>query len=169
MMNNKRGFTVIELLITITLTLSIVYGALYIPIQFFKEYNDYSAISEKVIDEINILNASFLAMNNAVSQLKIKPEFLLIDGNRFINSSSIPHKCIVKGDAKFASIAAASILAKTYRDEWMQKISTEFPHYGWDTNKGYATLDHQKAILEYGLTLYHRKSFHLKRQLRLEF
>ncbi len=128
-----------------------------------------ATISEKVIDEINILNASFLAMNNAVSQLKIKPEFLLIDGNRFINSSSIPHKCIVKGDAKFASIAAASILAKTYRDEWMQKISTEFPHYGWDTNKGYATLGHQKAILEHGLTLYHRKSFHLKRQLRLEF
>jgi len=117
--------------------------------------------SPQEIDEINILNASFLAMNRAVMQLKTKPEFLLIDGNRFTNRTSISHLCIVKGDAAYLSIAAASILAKTYRDEYMEHLAMEFPHYGWGKNKGYPTAEHRKAIAQYGITEHHRKSFNL--------
>lgn len=113
------------------------------------------------IDVINILNASFKAMNLAVNQLKIKPECLLIDGNRFVNKTQIPHICIVKGDSIYLSIAAASILAKTYRDKYMEKIGEEFPHYLWHKNKGYPTAEHRKAIAEYGISGYHRKSFTL--------
>lgn len=126
------------------------------------------AISEETIDDINILNATFLAMNRAISQLTTPPDLLLIDGNRFQSETTIPYHCIVKGDAKFASIAAASILAKTYRDDWMRKIALEYPVYGWDKNMGYATIFHQQAMLTHGLSDYHRKSFHLKRQLRLD-
>ncbi len=113
------------------------------------------------IDAINILNASFKAMNLAVNQLKIKPDYLLIDGNRFINKTHIPHICVVKGDSIYLSIAAASILAKTCRDEYMEKIGKEFPHYLWHKNKGYPTAEHRRAIAEYGISDYHRKSFTL--------
>lgn len=122
------------------------------------------------IDTINILNASFKAMNLAVSQLKIKPECLLIDGNRFTNKTQIPHVCVVKGDSIYLSIAAASILAKTYRDEYMERLGEEFPHYFWHKNKGYPTIQHRKAIAEYGISAYHRKSFTLlPAQLTLDF
>jgi ribonuclease HII len=113
------------------------------------------------IDKINILKASFLAMHRSVSQLKLKPEFLLIDGNRFEKYQQIPHKCFVKGDGKYASIAAASILAKTHRDEWMKNLHTSFPQYQWDKNKGYGTADHRSAIQEHGLCIHHRKSFNI--------
>ena len=118
-------------------------------------------VSPEEIDEINILNASFLAMNKAVMQLKTKPDFLLIDGNQFKNQTDIPYLCIVKGDAKYLSIAAASILAKTHRDEYMERLSLEFPQYGWAKNKGYPTAEHRKAIARYGTTEHHRKSFKL--------
>lgn len=111
------------------------------------------------IDKINILKASFKAMHLAIEQLNIKPQLLLIDGNRFIKYKRTPHKCIIKGDAKFASIAAASILAKTYRDEYMLKLHDEFPQYAWNTNKGYGTEEHRKAIELLGITPYHRKTF----------
>jgi len=127
------------------------------------------SISEAVIDEINILNASFRGMNLAVKQLKTTPNLLLIDGNRFKNETDIPYQCIVKGDANYLSIAAASILAKTLRDDYMEKIDTEFPMYGWKQNKGYPTPEHQEALLKYGRTKYHRKSFHVKGQLKMEF
>jgi len=120
-----------------------------------------AAVSPEEIDEINILNASFHAMNKAVTQLKIQPDFLLIDGNRFKNKTAIPHLCVVKGDATYLSIAAASILSKTYRDEYMARMATEFPHYGWEKNKGYPTLEHRKAIEQYGISVHHRKSFNL--------
>jgi len=125
------------------------------------------SISEKEIDQINILNASIKSMNDAVKQLSLQPELLLIDGNRFYSDLGIPYRCIVKGDATFLSIAAASILAKTYRDDFMESIDNEYPMYGWKSNKGYPTAAHQRAILEYGLSPYHRKSFHLKNQLTL--
>lgn len=125
------------------------------------------SISEKEIDQINILNASIKGMNDAVKQLSLQPELLLIDGNRFYSDLEIPYRCIVKGDATFLSIAAASILAKTYRDDFMESIDNEYPMYGWKSNKGYPTAAHQRAILEYGLSPYHRKSFHLKNQLTL--
>lgn len=125
------------------------------------------AIPEKEIDEINILNASIKGMNDAVKQLSVRPELLLIDGNRFYTDLEIPFHCVVKGDATFLSIAAASILAKTYRDDFMETIDKEFPMYEWKSNKGYPTAAHQKAILQYGFTPYHRKSFHLKNQLSL--
>jgi ribonuclease HII len=127
------------------------------------------SISEAVIDEINILKASFRGMNLAVNQLKLQPELLLIDGNRFINETAIPYQCIVKGDAKFLSIAAASILAKTFRDDFMEKLDAEFPMYGWKSNKGYPTKEHQEALLRFGRSPYHRKTFQVKGQLRLEF
>lgn len=111
------------------------------------------------IDEINILNASFLAMHRAINSLKAIPEFLLIDGNRFKPYKGIKHACIIKGDGKYLNIAAASILAKTHRDEFMQKIHNEFPVYGWDHNKAYATLFHREAIIQHGLSPYHRKTF----------
>ena len=118
-------------------------------------------VSNEEIDSINILKASFKAMHLAIAQLKKKPELLLIDGNRFTAYPKIPHQCFVKGDGRFASIAAASILAKTYRDELMQKLHQEFPLYGWDRNKGYGTLLHRKAIEKNGTCTYHRKSFRL--------
>lgn len=120
-----------------------------------------SMIDNEEIDTINILKASFKAMHKAINKLKHTPQLLLIDGNRFIPYKKIPHHCIVKGDAKFASIAAASILAKTYRDEYMQKIHKQFPEYDWINNKGYGTLKHRKAIEKYGLSKYHRKSFNI--------
>ncbi|MGV3631455.1 MAG: ribonuclease HII [Bacteroidota bacterium] len=131
---------------------------------------DVQFISPEKIDEINILNASILGMQLAALQLRTRPEFVIIDGNRF-HAFEIPHKCFVQGDGKYRSIAAASILAKTHRDELMEKLHHEFPEYNWKQNKGYPTLDHRKAILKYGLTKYHRKSFQLKNvnQLELEF
>ncbi len=116
------------------------------------------------IDRLNILHASTHAMCLAVQQLKFKPEFLLIDGNRFYNETNIPYECIVKGDTKYMSIAAASILAKTHRDELMLRLHNEYPQYGWDRNKGYPTLEHFNAIEQYGPTPYHRRSFNLYRQ-----
>jgi ribonuclease HII len=124
-------------------------------------------IDAEVIDKINILNASFLAMTEAVKKLSVIPELLLIDGNRFRTELKIPFQCIIKGDALYYSIAAASILAKTYRDEFMKKIHEEHPDYQWNKNKGYPTTDHQKALLEKGHSPYHRKSFQLKSQLSL--
>ena len=121
-----------------------------------------SFVSEKEIDEINILNASLTAMNRAVQQLSVCPQFLLIDGNRFRNQTGIPFQCVVKGDATYLSIAAASILAKTYRDERMMALDAEYPVYQWGKNMGYPTPDHIAAILEFGFTPHHRKSFHLK-------
>ena len=118
-------------------------------------------VSHTEIDQINILKASFKAMHLAIDQLKIKPQFLLIDGNRFIPYKKIKHQCIVKGDAIYASIAAASILAKTYRDDWMMNLHNEFPQYNWKKNKGYGTAEHRKAIEEFGLCQYHRKSFNI--------
>jgi ribonuclease HII len=113
------------------------------------------------IDRINILKASFKAMHLAIGQLKKVPELLIIDGNRFITYQNIPHHCIIKGDGKYASIAAASILAKTYRDAYMLELHQSFPMYGWDKNKGYGTLIHRNAIAEFGITKYHRKSFNI--------
>ena len=118
-------------------------------------------VSAHEIDQINILNASFLGMHRALDQLKIEPEALLIDGNRFKKYRQIPHHCIIKGDGKFFSIAAASVLAKTYRDEYMSRIHEEFPQYGWKKNKGYPTVEHRKAILLHGHTPHHRLSFQL--------
>ena len=125
-------------------------------------------ITAERIDEINILKASIEGMNIAASQLKVKPEFLAIDGNRFTSHCGLPYKCIVKGDGKYANIAAASVLAKTHRDEYMMRLHEEYPHYGWDRNKGYPTKEHRLAIREHGLTPYHRLSFnHLEGQLEL--
>jgi ribonuclease HII len=120
-----------------------------------------ASVSETEIDEINILNASFLAMHRALDQLKMKPEFLIIDGNRFKKYKDIKHECIIQGDGKYFSIAAASILAKTYRDDYMQRLHTDFPHYKWNTNKGYATKEHRDAIISHGICTHHRKSFTL--------
>lgn len=113
------------------------------------------------IDIINILNASFKAMHLALDQLAMRPEFLLIDGNRFHAYQELPHQCIIKGDGQYLSIAAASILAKTYRDNFMQKLSIQFPGYGWETNVGYPTEQHRDGIRQLGITPYHRKSFTL--------
>ncbi|MBS1487141.1 MAG: ribonuclease HII [Bacteroidetes bacterium] len=118
-------------------------------------------VSHTEIDEINILNASFLAMQRAVSQLRLKPELLLIDGNRFKTQEKIKFECIVKGDALYLSIAAASVLAKTYRDELMKKLDAQFPGYGWKTNVGYPTIAHRAGIKKLGITPYHRRSFNL--------
>jgi len=118
-------------------------------------------VSHVEIDQINILNASFKAMHLALDQLKVMPEFLLIDGNRFKPYSNIDYKCIVKGDGKYLSIAAASVLAKTYRDELMARLSVEFPGYGWTTNVGYPTEEHRQGIRQLGITPFHRKSFQL--------
>lgn len=111
------------------------------------------------IDKINILNASFLAMHKAMDDLSIIPEFILVDGNRFTPYKDIPHACIIKGDSLYNSIAAASILAKTARDRYMEEIHLEYPMYNWRKNKGYPTKEHREAIQKYGLTKYHRKSF----------
>ena len=116
-------------------------------------------LSPERIDRINILNASIEAMNIAVERLSVRPEHLLVDGNRFHTSLDIPYTCVVKGDATYANIAAASVLAKTHRDECMLRLAEEFPEYGWAKNKGYPTLEHRRAVLEHGLTPYHRRSF----------
>jgi ribonuclease HII len=116
-------------------------------------------IDETTIDRINILQATYRAMHQAIGQLSVPPQLLLIDGNRFKPYPHLPHQCFVKGDGRFASIAAASILAKTYRDAWMEKLHHEFPQYGWDKNKGYGTAVHRNAIAQHGLCLYHRQSF----------
>lgn len=128
------------------------------------------SVDHHEIDRINILRASFLAMHRAIDQLKLKPEHLIIDGNRFTPYPETSHTCIVKGDSKYLSIAAASVLAKTHRDEFMQKIDIEFPFYKWKKNKGYPTKEHRKAIEEYGISPYHRTSFQLlSNQLKIEF
>lgn len=119
-------------------------------------------ISEKIIDEINILNASFKAMHVALDNLKMVPEFLLIDGNRFKKYNEIPHECIIQGDGKFLSIAAASILAKTYRDTLMTRLAVEYPQYGWERNMGYGTEFHRESIGKYGYSPLHRTTFQLK-------
>ena len=111
------------------------------------------------IDEINILNASFEGMNTAITQLETPPQFIAVDGNRFRTHLTLPYACIVKGDGKYADIAAASVLAKTHRDEYMMRLHAEYPHYGWNRNKGYPTREHRLAIRRYGLTPYHRLSF----------
>ncbi len=128
-------------------------------------------VSAYEIDKINILRASILAMHRAVAQLKIRPQHLLIDGNRFMPYEDIPHTTVVKGDATYMSIAAASILAKTYRDDYMLKIHQEYPQYHWDSNKGYPAPIHRDAIRKYGTTPYHRMSFQLlpPTQLELDF
>lgn len=120
-------------------------------------------VSESEIDEINILHASIKGMNRAVQQLSVTPDLLLIDGNKFYNETGIPYHCIVKGDATFMNIAAASILAKTYRDEFMMKLDAEYPVYQWKKNMGYPSKAHQDAVIAHGLSPYHRRSFHLKR------
>lgn len=126
-------------------------------------------VSPEEIDKINILNASFLAMHRAIAQLKTVPEHLLIDGNRFNPYPNIPHTTIVKGDGKYLSIAAASILAKTYRDDYMNRLHEEFPYYDWDHNKGYPTKKHRAAIARHGTTPYHRMSFNLLGNEQLTF
>lgn len=118
-------------------------------------------VSSEEIDEINILNASFKAMHLALDKLSVIPQFLLIDGNRFHKYKEINHECIIKGDASYLSIAAASILAKTYRDDLMQKLSEQFPGYSWETNVGYPTPEHREGIKKLGITPFHRKSFQL--------
>lgn len=144
--------------------------------KYLRPYIEDKAISFKVvhlnpdvIDEINILNASILAMQQCVLQLIPKPEYLIVDGNRFKPFSDIPYSTIIKGDGKYLSIAAASVLAKTYRDDFMDIIHEEFPMYNWKRNKGYPTIEHRNAIREFGSTIYHRKSFKLlPEQLKLE-
>lgn len=122
------------------------------------------------IDELNILRASILAMHRALEQLSQTPDFIAVDGNKFVKYDTIPHACIVKGDAKIQTIAAASVLAKTYRDAYMERIADEYPMYQWKKNKGYPTVEHRRAIQEYGITPYHRKSFQLLPvQMKLEF
>ena len=118
-----------------------------------------AAVSHEEIDELNILKASFIAMHRCINQIKTKVELLLVDGNRFIDYPGIPHRCMVKGDERFISIAAASILAKTHRDDIMLKLHAEYPVYRWDKNKGYPTREHRTAIVKHGLSPYHRLSF----------
>ena len=126
-------------------------------------------VSEKEIDNINILNASIKAMHKAIADLKLQPEFIIVDGNKFKPFNDIPHKTIVKGDAKFMSIAAASVLAKTYRDDFMQNLHQKHPEYHWDKNKGYPTQVHREAIRQFGASQFHRKSFRLlPEQLKLK-
>jgi ribonuclease HII len=125
------------------------------------QYWAVGAISPEEIDRINILRASFAAMHKALDQLPVPPAFILVDGNRFVPYRNIPHACIIKGDGKYASIAAASILAKTYRDEAMLALDSQFPEYGWRINKGYPTKAHRDAIRQYGITPHHRRTFRL--------
>ncbi|MEX0289426.1 MAG: ribonuclease HII [Flavobacteriaceae bacterium] len=126
-------------------------------------------IAPEVIDKINILNASIQGMHQALNNLSAKPEFIIVDGNRFKKYLDIAHQCIIKGDSKFMSIAAASVLAKTYRDAYMEKIHLEYPMYNWKKNKGYPTQEHRKAIEKYGVSPYHRQSFRLlPNQLKLD-
>lgn len=118
-----------------------------------------ASVDHEEIDRINILRASFKAMHLALDQLPVRPELILVDGHMFTPYAEIPHKCMIRGDAQFASIAAASVLAKTCRDDHMQELHTRFPDYGWLTNKGYGTMEHRKAIARHGLTPFHRRSF----------
>jgi len=118
-----------------------------------------ASVDNLEIDTINILNASFLAMHRAIDKLKLCPQFLIIDGNRFNKYGNIPHQCIIEGDAKYFSIAAASILAKTYRDDYMKQIAEEHPEYDWHKNKGYPTIKHRETVLRIGYTPYHRRTF----------
>jgi ribonuclease HII len=124
---------------------------------------DYAVeqVSNEEIDEINILKASFKAMHLAIEKLKKRPQFLLIDGHMFYKYKRVPHQCVIRGDGIYASIAAASILAKTYRDDYMRQLHYEYPHYGWFNNKGYGTAEHRKGIETHGLCPYHRKSFNI--------
>jgi len=127
-------------------------------------------IEPDVIDEINILNASIRAMQDCIVKLSPAPQYIIVDGNRFKPVNNIPHSCIIKGDSKYLSIAAASVLAKTHRDDYMNKLHEEYPMYNWKQNKGYPTLEHREAIRKYGITKYHRKSFRmLPEQMELEF
>lgn len=128
-----------------------------------------SFVDAQTIDEINILNASYLAMHRAIASLNVIPELLLIDGNRFDPYPGISHRCIIKGDGKYLSIAAASILAKTGRDDYMQSIHDEYPMYGWSNNKGYPTEKHKLAILQHGQSPYHRKTFNYYIQTKIDF
>ncbi|MBU2939430.1 ribonuclease HII [Lacinutrix sp. C3R15] len=129
----------------------------------------FAHIFQEEIDEINILNASILAMHKSIESLKQTPNFIIVDGNKFKPYKNIPHETIIKGDGKFLSIAAASVLAKTYRDAYMHTIHEEFPMYNWKKNKGYPTKEHREAIKKYGITKYHRKSFRLlPEQIRLD-
>ncbi|HXI00591.1 MAG TPA: ribonuclease HII [Sphingobacteriaceae bacterium] len=118
-------------------------------------------VDHEEIDQINILNASFLAMHKALDLLHLRPEYILIDGNRFRPYRDIPHQCIIKGDGKYLSIAAASILAKTYRDEYMRSLASHHPEYDWMNNKGYPTIKHREAVINYGLSPYHRRTFRI--------
>jgi ribonuclease HII len=118
-------------------------------------------VSHEEIDRINILRASIMAMHRALDGLSLRPDCILVDGNKFFPYREIPHVCVVKGDATYASIAAASVLAKTHRDEWMSRLAEEFPAYGWEQNMGYPTEQHRTAIQRYGVTPYHRRSFRL--------
>ncbi len=120
-----------------------------------------SFINEKEVDQLNVLQASITGMQRAISMMSITPEYIIVDGNKFKPYKDVPFETIVKGDAKYLSIAAASVLAKTYRDDFMEKIHKEFPFYNWKNNKGYPTKEHRKAIQEYGITKYHRKTFKL--------
>lgn len=125
-------------------------------------------VDHEEIDQINILNASFLAMHRAIEKLHMQPQYLVIDGNRFKAYPQIPHSCIIKGDGKYLNIAAASILAKTHRDEYMANLHQNFPEYNWQQNKGYPTIAHRKAVMEIGLSPFHRKTFNVSDpQLRL--
>ena len=129
----------------------------------------FQHVFESEIDTINILNASIKAMHHSIANLKTTPQYIIVDGNKFKPYHSIPHKTIIKGDSKYLSIAAASVLAKTYRDEYMQLLHEEFPMYNWKQNKGYPTKEHREAIKKYGITKYHRKSFRLlPEQYRLD-
>lgn len=118
-------------------------------------------VSHQEIDRINILNASFLAMHQALNKLNQQPGFILVDGNRFKKYKQVPHQCIIKGDGKYFSIAAASILAKTYRDDFMIALANDYPHYDWLSNKGYPTCRHRHAVISYGMSPYHRKTFRI--------
>ena len=126
-----------------------------------------SSVDHQTIDQVNILNASILAMHKAIDKLATKPQLILADGNRFHPYPGIPHRCIIKGDSIYLSIAAASILAKTYRDDFMRELYLVFPQYGWKTNKGYPTEAHRKAINQWGITAFHRRSFRLGDQMEL--
>ncbi len=145
--SKKLSATVRTLLRTVIETEAVCFGVAHIP--------------PKTVDKINILNASILAMHGALELLSNPPTFIIVDGNRFKTYKDIPHECIIQGDGKFLSIAAASVLAKTYRDAYMDQLHKEYPMYNWKQNKGYPTREHREAIAKYGITKYHRKSFRL--------
>lgn len=146
----------------------IMRNSLRIIIEREASYFAVARCSPQEIDEINILWASVEAMHRAIDKLQLTPQHILVDGNKFKPYKDIPHTCVVKGDGKYMSIAAASVLAKTYRDDYMKKLHNEFPEYDWDKNKGYPTRAHREAIEKYGITWVHRKSFHLKQNIPLK-